>query len=106
MISLLGNGSRPSCLRAQSLDCSDEHQIRRARAEAWPRRHNEKFAGLKMRRRLQPDLCEMRNRITATLRHLFDLLENQVVVVSSQRDLQCEAKDRHHNTKARFFHGG
>src|SRR5262249_43308599 len=92
--------------RAQSFDCSDEHQIRCTRAEAWSGRHNEKFAGLKMRRRLQPDLCEMRNRITATLRHLFDLFENQVVVVSSQRDLWREAKNHHHNPKSRFFHGG
>jgi len=73
--------------RAQSLDCLDEHQIRCARAEAWPRRQNEKFARLKMRRRLKADLGEMRNRIAAALRHLFDLLENQVVAIGSERDL-------------------
>ena len=92
--------------RAQSLDCSDEHQIRCARTETWPGWSNEKFPGLKMRRRLKADLGEMRNRIVTTLRHLFDLIENHIVVIGSEGDLYCEAKVNHHNPDARFFHGG
>ena len=92
--------------RAQSLDCPDEHQIRRARAETWPRRQNEKFSRFKMRRRLKADLCEMRNRIAAALRHLFNLLENHAIVVSSERRTRRESKDRKKNPSRASFHGG
>jgi hypothetical protein len=80
--------------RAQSLDCLDEHQIRCARAEAWPRRQNEKFARLKMCRRLKTDLGEMRNRIAAALRHLFDLVENQVVAIAGETEAQRKGENR------------
>ena|SRR5438128_10995835 len=45
----------------QGLNCSDEHQIGRARAETRRsrRRQNEKLAGLKMCRPLQADLGEV-----------------------------------------------
>ena len=92
--------------RAQSLDCPDEHEIRCARAEAWPRWQNEKFSGLKMRRRLKADLREMRNRIAAALRHLFDLLENQVVVIAGERRRRGESEDRKKNPSRASFHGG
>ena len=73
--------------RAQPLDRSDEDQIRCARTETRRRRRrqNEKFAGLKMRRRLKANLCEMRNGITAALRHLFNLVKDQAVVISGER---------------------
>ena len=41
-----------------------------------------------MGRRLQADLGEMRNGIMTALRHLFDLLENQAVVISGERCLR------------------
>jgi len=72
-------------LRAQSLDRSDEHQIRCPRAETWPRRQNEKLAGLKMCRGLEADLCEVRNRITPAFRHLLDLLKNKAVAIAAER---------------------
>src|SRR5437762_5400716 len=78
--------------RAQSLDCLNEYQIRCARAEAWSRRHNEKFPRLKMRRRLKTDLREMRNRIVAALRHLFDLRGNQVGVIAGESGAGCVAE--------------
>ncbi len=59
-----------------------------------------------MRRRLKADLREMRNRIAAALRHLFDLLENQVVVIAGEREVQRKPKNREDNRYARFFHGG
>src|SRR5439155_24983139 len=55
---------------AQSLNGSDKHQIRRARTKTRPRRDDEKFPRLKICRRLQPNLCKMRNRIATALRHL------------------------------------
>ena len=91
--------------RAQSLDCPDEHQIRCARAETWPRRQNEEFAGLEMCRRLKADFCEVRNRITAPLRHLLDLLENQSVAVSSQEPMRRECKDCKKNGGRQSLHG-
>ena len=73
--------------RAQRLDRSDEDQIGCTRTETRQRRRrqNEKFAGLKMRRRLKANLCEMRNGITAALRHLFNLVKDQAVVISGER---------------------
>src|SRR6266436_183544 len=91
--------------RAQSLDCSDEHEIGRARAETWARRQNEKFARFKMRRSLQADLCEMRDRITAALRHLFNLIKNQGVAVFSDRCPQREPNKRQHNPHDTILHG-
>jgi diaminopimelate epimerase len=58
-----------------------------------------------MRRRLKTDLGEMRNRIVAALRHLLDLLENQVVVVSSERRARRESDDRKKNPSRASFHG-
>ncbi len=92
--------------RAQSLDCPDEHQIRCARAETWSRRHDEKFAGFEMRRRLQADLCEMRNRIPAALRHLFNLLEDQVVAVPSEGHMWREYKNRKKSGGRQSLQGG
>ena len=59
---------------AQSFDRSDKHQIRRARTETRPRWDNKEFSRLKMCRRLQTNLCKMRNRILAAFRHPVDLL--------------------------------
>ena len=47
-----------------------------------------------MRRRLQADLGKTRNGITTALRHLFDLLENQAVVISGERCLRREPKNQ------------
>ena len=55
---------------AQGFDRSDKHQIRRSRTETWPRRNDKKFSRLKMCRRLQANLCEMRNRVMTAARHL------------------------------------
>jgi hypothetical protein len=57
-----------------------------------------------MSRRLKTDLGEMRNRIVAALRHLFDLLENQVVVIAGERGTRCKSKDRKKNPSHAFFH--
>ena len=59
---------------AQSFDRSDKHQIRRARTETRPRWDNKEFPRLEMCRRLQTNLCKMRNRILAAFRHPVDLL--------------------------------
>ncbi len=59
-----------------------------------------------MRRRLKADLCEMRNRIAAALRHLFNLLENDVIVVSRERRTRRESEDRKKNPSRASFHGG
>ena len=76
---------------AQSFDRSDEDQIRRARTETRPCRDDKKFARLKMCRRLQADLCKMRNRITTAFRHLPHLLQDQVVAIASQRQLRRDS---------------
>ena len=47
-----------------------------------------------MGRRLQADLGKTRNGITTALRHLFNLLENQAVVISGERYLRREPKNR------------
>ena len=69
--------------RAQRLDRLDKHEIGRARAKTRIRRRrkNEKFARLEVRCGLQADLGEARDGITAALRHLFDLLENQSIEI-------------------------
>ena len=59
---------------AQSFDRSDEDQIRRSRTETRPRRNDKKFPGLKMCRRLEANLCKMRNRVATAFRHPSDLL--------------------------------
>ena len=46
---------------AQSFDRSDEHQIGRARTETRARGNDKEFSGLEMCRRLQTNLCKMRN---------------------------------------------
>ena len=94
--------------RAQSLDRPDEYQIRCARAETRRglRRENEKFAGLEVCRRLKTDLCEMRNRITAALRHLFDLLKDQTVVITRERHVRRGSKNHKKNPSRQSLHGG
>ena len=47
-----------------------------------------------MGRGLEADLGKTRNRITAALRHLFDLIENQAVVFSGERCVRCEPKNQ------------
>jgi len=91
--------------RAQSFDCPDEHQIGCARTETGPRRSNEKFPGLKMRRRLKADLGKMRNRIVTPLRHPFDLIENHVVAIGERR-ARHESEDRNKNPSRVSFHDG
>ena len=49
-----------------------------------------------MRRRLQADLREVRNRIPAALRHLFNLLQDEVVVIVCKR-CACEERDNGDN---------
>src|SRR5262249_50820988 len=44
---------------AQSFDRSYEHQIRRARTKARPRRNDKEFPRLEMCRRFQANLCKM-----------------------------------------------
>ena len=58
-----------------------------------------------MRRRLQADLGKTRNGITAALRHPFDLLENQAVVISGERCVRCEAKNQKKNRNGESLHG-
>ena len=59
-----------------------------------------------MRRRLQANLGKTRDRIPAALRHLFDLIENQAVIISGERCLCCEPKNYDKNRKGEFLHGG
>jgi hypothetical protein len=92
--------------RAQRLDWSDEYQIWCAGAETWSGRHEEKFTRLEMRRRLQADLCEMRNRISAALRHLFNLLEDQAVAVPSEGGVCHKHKNRKKSAGRQSLHGG
>ena len=93
---------------AQSLYRPDEHEIGCARAETWRgrRRQNEKFAGLEVGRRLQADLGEARNRIMAALRHLFDLLEDQAVVIFGERCPHREPKNHERNPSSPSLHDG
>src|SRR5262245_42372021 len=48
----------------------------------------------------------MRNRITTALRHLFNLLENHAIAVSSKRRTRRESEDRKKNPSRASFHGG
>jgi len=89
---------------AQRFDRSDEHQIRRARAETRPRRDNKKFPGFKVGRRLETNLCKMRNRVTTALRHLIDLIENQVVVISGERELWRDSNKRRDDAYIELVH--
>ena len=73
---------------AQSFDRPDKHQIGRARTETRPRGNNKKFTRLEMCRRLQPNLCKMRNRVTTAFGHLPDLLQNQTVAIARERELR------------------
>src|SRR5882724_3953195 len=93
---------------AQSLYRPDEHEIGCARAETWRgrRRQDEKFAGLEMGRRLQANVGETRNRIMAALRHLFDLVEDQAVVVSGEKCPHREAKNHERNPSSPSLHDG
>ncbi len=59
-----------------------------------------------MRRRLETDLCEVRDRIAATLRHLLDLIKDQAVIVSCERRRRCEPKNRKKNPSRQSLHGG
>jgi len=59
-----------------------------------------------MGRRLQADLGEARNRIMAALRHLFDLLEDQAVVISGERCPHREPKNHERNPSSPSLHDG
>ena len=76
---------------AQSFDRPDKDQIRRARTETRPRGNDKEFSRLKMCRRLQANLCKMRNRVTTTFRHLPHLLQNEVVAVAGERELRRDS---------------
>jgi len=89
---------------AQSLNRSDEHQIRRARTETRPRRNDKEFSRLEMCRRLQANLCKMRNRVTTAFWHLPDLLQNQIVVIASERELRRDGNKRREDTYVELVH--
>ena len=93
---------------AQGFNCPDEYEIGRAGTKTGRGRgrQNEKLAGLKMCRALKTDLGEMRNRITAALRHLFDLFENQAVVIAREGDVGRQSEDCNQNRHAKVFHAG
>ena len=91
---------------AQSFDRSDEHQIGRARTETRARRDNEEFSRLEVRRRLQANLCKMRNRVTTAFRHLPDLLQNQVVTITRERELRRQAENDYRDPRSSVCHGG
>ena len=85
---------------AQSFDRSDKHQIGRARTETRPRRNDKKFSRLKMCRRLQANLCKMRNRVTTAFRHLPDLLQDQVVAIAGERELRRQAENDYRDPRS------
>jgi len=89
---------------AQSFDRSDKHQVRRARTETRPRRNNKEFPRLEMCRRLQTNLCKMRNRITTAFGHLPDLLKNEVVAVAGERELRRGNNKRRKDASSELFH--
>ena len=89
---------------AQSFDRSDKDQIRRARTETGPRRNDKKFARLKMCRRLQANLCKMRNRVTTAFRHLPDLIEDKVVAVAGERELRRSGDKRREDAYTKLVH--
>jgi hypothetical protein len=57
-----------------------------------------------MRRGLKTDLCEMRNRIAAALRHCLDLLKDQAVTIARER--RVRDKNRKKNPSRQSLHGG
>ena len=59
-----------------------------------------------MGRGLKADLGKPRNRITAALRHLFKLAQDQAVVISGERYLRCEPKDCEKKRNGAPVHGG
>ena len=73
---------------AQSFDRSNKHQIRCARTETRPRGNHKEFSRLKMCRRLQANLCKMRNRVTTAFRHLPDLFQDQIIAIAGERELR------------------
>jgi hypothetical protein len=89
----------------QSFDRPDKNQIRRARTETWPRGYDKKFPGLKVCRRLQANLCKMRNRVTTAFRHSVDLLKNQIVVIPSEQELRRDSNKRREDAYIELFHG-
>ena len=91
---------------AQSLNRSDEHQIRRARTETRPCRDNKEFSRLEVCRRLQTNLCKMRNRISAAFRHPVDLLQNHVVTIARERELRSQAENDYGDPRSSVYHGG
>src|SRR3954471_17601221 len=91
---------------AQSLDGPDKHQIRRARTETRSRGNDKELPRFEMRRRLQTNLCKMRNRVMTSCRHLPYLLQNHVVVIASEQELRREGENYRHDESAELFHGG
>src|SRR6516162_6442539 len=57
-----------------------------------------------MCRRLQTNLCEMRNRVTTTFRHLPDLLYNQIVAISGEREPRRDSKKRCNDAYTELVH--
>ena len=91
---------------AQSFDRSDKDQIRRTRTETWPRGNDKEFSRLEMCRRLQTNLCKMRNRVTTTFWHLPHLLQNKVVAVACERELRGQAENDYRDPRSSVCHGG
>lgn len=91
---------------AQSFDRPDKDQVRRARTETRSGRNDKEFSRLEMCRRLQANLCKMRNRVTTAFRHLPDLLQNQVVAVASERQLRGQAENDYRDPRSAVCHGG
>ena len=91
---------------AQSFDRPDKHQIGRARTETRPRRNDKEFSRFKMCRRLQANLCKMRDRVTTAFRHLPDLLQNQVVAIAGERELRSQAENEYRDPRRSVCHGG
>ena len=89
---------------AQSFDRPDKHQIGRARTETRPRGNDKEFSRLEMCRRLQANLCKMRNRVTTAFRHLPDLLQNQIVAIAGERELRRDTNKRRDDAYTELVH--
>lgn len=93
--------------RPQRLDCLNEDQIGCARAKTGraSRRQDKKFSRLKMRGTLKANLGKMGNGIMAALRHLFNLLKYQAVVIAGESCPYGEPENPHANPSRQSLHG-
>ena len=57
-----------------------------------------------MRRGLQANLCEMRNRVTTAFRHLPDLLQNQIVAIARERELRRDSNKQRDDAYTELVH--